>query len=120
MGPGTHVIDKIMNNIKPVDYNDLVAQQHDIDYLTDEEPILSDIQAILNSRSGLNGVALRLGLTIRTVLDILLMPLGLHKYTHFNKSQTGNLAEDRKMQNYLYNKIDRSHLPFTFVNPNTN
>lgn len=58
---------------------------HDIDYLTEEEPIISDIRAMKSAEFNLEGLAMRTGLGIRSVVDALLhiMPL-IPNFTHIN------------------------------------
>lgn len=83
LGPGTDVVGKILSNVGAKSPNDYVAMQHDIDYLSGREPIISDINAILRANNSPDGLALKLGLGSRVVADILAGPF--HKVTHFNK-----------------------------------
>lgn len=71
--------------MQPRSPNDFVALQHDIDYLSGNEPILSDINAIMRGNNSLDGLVLKLGLGARTVADILAGPY--HRITHFNGSK---------------------------------
>jgi hypothetical protein len=72
MGPGTHVVDRVFKRQPPQSHNDLVALRHDIEYLDkNREPILSDIKAIAKSDSTIEGLAMKLGLTTRAIVDTL-------------------------------------------------
>lgn len=93
MGPGTPVVAKILANVQPRSHNDYVALQHDIDYLSSNEPIISDINAMLRGNNDLDGIALKLGLGARVVADILLGPY--HKLSHFNDPNQGDQSEKR-------------------------
>lgn len=49
MGPGTHIIERIINNVQPVNKIDALAQKHDLDYLfatNDSERDAADDRAI--------------------------------------------------------------------------
>lgn len=63
---------------------------------------------------GFDGLALKLGLGFRTILDMALYPFGLHRLTHFNKSYTGNPNDDLALQQRLINKIkgDAFDIPY--------
>ncbi len=101
LGPGTKVVQKIYSGVQPASYNDYVARNHDIDYISNKEPIIADIKAILKSGPGLDGMALRLGLSARALVDFLSLPMPWHKYTHFNKSLTGSDEQDTVLQQEL-------------------
>jgi hypothetical protein len=76
MGPGTHVIDRILKGVAPTSYTDAVALQHDIDYLTDKDPIISDLKAIWLADNTMQGVVMKTGLVARSVVDLLTRPIG--------------------------------------------
>jgi hypothetical protein len=86
LGPGTPVVDKIINNVRPKSHNDYVALQHDIDYLSTDEPLKSDLNAVLRGNNSPDGLALKLGLGGRMIGDLLLGPF--HSISHFNNKNT--------------------------------
>lgn len=73
-GPGTHIIQKILNHVPPVSHTDAIARQHDIDYLisagNSNQALIDDSNAIsrINDVS-LESVAMFLGLTARGVIN---------------------------------------------------
>lgn len=97
MGPGTHVIGNILNDIVPKSKTDAVALIHDIDYLTNEEPIISDFRAMSKAEWDLEGLAMRTGLGIRSVVDALMhiIPF-VPNFTHLNGRTTNdiNMTDD--------------------------
>jgi hypothetical protein len=107
-GPRNSLIWQVMNNVQPKSYTDFVAREHDIDYLTDDEPILADIKAIYKSDWSLPGWIMKLGLGARAIADILLLETPYHKYTHFNSSYTGSKSNDILLQNVLRNHIAKT------------
>lgn len=86
LGPGTPVIQQTNQGTKPTTYADYVAQMHDIDYLTDKEPILSDLKAIANSDNSVGGMLMKGGLIARTVADAVahILPGSENNKTHIN------------------------------------
>jgi hypothetical protein len=70
--------------VQPTSYIDSIAREHDIDYLTDEEPIYSDIRAILKTDNSIQGWAMRLGLTARSLADAVMHLLPFKNFTHIN------------------------------------
>lgn len=76
------------NGIRPVDQADSIAMLHDIDYLTNKEPIISDAKAITRAfaQGGvtLSNLALIAGLSARSALDVLLHKSSLPNVTHIN------------------------------------
>lgn len=101
LGPGTNVIEKILQGVQPNGHNDYVAQQHDIDYLSNNDPLGSDISAIISTDNSPDGLALKLGLGARVVSDLLSRPFGLQQHTRWNKSETGNPKLDHELQDQL-------------------
>lgn len=92
MGPGTHIITNILNGKKPVSETDAIALQHDIDYLTSEEPIFSDLRAIYKSGFDLQGIAMKTGLGLRTIVDALLHTTPfIPNFTHINGRQVNDI-----------------------------
>lgn len=89
MGPGTHVRRRILSGIRPTSQPDWVAARHDVDYLRGGEwnGIAADLKAIIASDYSFQGIVMKLGLGLRTGLDILSMSTPLHKLTHFNGSR---------------------------------
>jgi len=86
MGPGTHVVKRVLGKVKPSSYTDQIALRHDLDYLdNNKEPIVSDIKAIIKTDNSLQSLAMRVGLTTRSIFDILehLAPFGT-RYSHIN------------------------------------
>lgn len=99
MGPGTHVIDNIFKRIKPTSQPDAVALQHDVDYLFDKEPIISDLRAIVRSDNSLQGMTMKIGLGARSIADYLIHTNPVLNYfdinpTHINgRSDTMSLTD---------------------------
>lgn len=69
MGPGTHIVHKIINKIKPTSYNDALALKHDISYLSGGEKYNDDYSAISNSDSTFQGYVMKAGLYARIYID---------------------------------------------------
>jgi len=83
LGPGTHVINRIMSGVEPTSYDDALALRHDIEYLADGEKHHSDYRAYSSaSWSSLEGLALKFGLLGRSVIDKIAHFVG--KEFHFN------------------------------------
>jgi hypothetical protein len=91
MGPGTHIITKILNGVKPNSKTDAIAMIHDIDYLTQEEPIYSDLRAIFQSGFDLEGLVMKTGLGMRSVLDALMHIMPINNITHINGRQYNDI-----------------------------
>lgn len=89
MGPGTHIISNILNEKAPVSRIDAIALKHDIEYLTDGEKYAADLSAIYESSKGfsnpLQALAMRLGLSIRMVGDLITHVIPYAPKLHFNK-----------------------------------
>lgn len=102
LGPGTPVVTNIINRIKPVDRNDAVAMQHDIDYLKGDNRYWSDLKAIFRSQPGFAGMALRLGLTVRMIADMLTAYSPLNGLVRFDRpllEPTNNEALVKVLEN---------------------
>ncbi len=95
MGPGTHVLSRLLRGVKPTSYNDALALKHDIEYLQDGEMFESDLRAAFNSTGGLQGALMKIGLLSRSAIDAFLHLFG-SKF-HLNKRPKG-LSTD------VYNK----------------
>jgi hypothetical protein len=99
MGPGTHIIQRILDAVQPKSHSDALALMHDIDYLIDggdEDKIVAADQRAIDSAKfyTLEGVAMKLGLTIRS---------WLHLKIHDNKfTAIGNLLKMYVKQSKLY------------------
>jgi len=105
MGPGTHIVERLIRGIKPTDPVDAIAMWHDLDYLTDEEPIFSDLRAILRTYSvpfeySGKALAMRLGLTFRSFLDLAEHALGISSVTHLN-------TDFRSRYTDVYNQLQK-------------
>ncbi len=71
LGPGTHVINNVINNIQPVSRTDALALVHDVDYLlanNDQDAISADNRALAVADNSAQGLAMKLGLSIRKSL----------------------------------------------------
>lgn len=68
-GPGTHVVTRILNNDIISNKTDFVTLLHDIEYMGGVKPYRSDMRAIRNSDWSLPGIATKLGLGSRIILD---------------------------------------------------
>jgi len=83
---------------------------HDIDYLSQNEPIFSDIRAIRDNITdwSLNGVALKLGLTARSLLDALyhIAPGLYFNPTHINGRNDDYNMSDEELVMFLRNKAN--------------
>lgn len=67
MGPGTHVITRILRGDKPVAHNDFLAMLHDVQYLqtVGHEPTIPDQLAVVLSDYSVPGLAMKAGLLTR-------------------------------------------------------
>jgi hypothetical protein len=98
MGPGTNIIAKVLAKTKPYNRTDSVAREHDIDYLTNTEPIISDVKAIANSLSHPDSgtLPMLIGLSARSILDMMMHPissLSEDNITHMNTPIYPELVE---------------------------
>jgi hypothetical protein len=114
MGPGTDIVRNIRDGVPPIGPVDYTAQQHDIDYLGNEEPTRSDIKAIINGivkgkDNKLAATAMALGLGSRLISDQMLG--NNHKLTHFNSST----PVDKELQHELYS-MTAYRDPFFWLN----
>lgn len=89
LGPGTPIVSNIINKVRPKSINDAVALQHDIDYLSGENRYWSDLKAIYRSKPGLDGTALRLGLSVRMLLDLITSGTPLNRFVRFDGGPLG-------------------------------
>lgn len=73
MGPGTHIVNKINKRVLPTSYNDALALKHDLQYLAANNKSqlnVSDDLAITAADYSVQGITMKLGLTLRKVLSI--------------------------------------------------
>jgi len=96
MGPGTHIIERINNRIKPTNRTDFVAMLHDVDYLMGSGDYSwtreADDRALSNADWSLGSILMKAGLTTRKVLDL-----------PFNPS-----TKNQKVANRLMSRIKQS------------
>lgn len=110
MGPGTKIITNIYRKIPYINYNDHVALHHDIDYVRANgnfiKTLKADIKAIRSSDQSLSGLALKTGLTIRSILSILTM----NKINFSRTAKTdeeANIIADYLEQQHSKNELER-------------
>lgn len=75
MGPGTHVVKRVLNNTKPNNYVDAVALKHDIDYMVaagDERELTKADNAAISLAPSLSvaGQIMKKGLALRQWFQI--------------------------------------------------
>lgn len=70
-GPGTHIVTRLLRGDIPSNKTDFVTMLHDIDYMGTSTPLSSDIRAIRNSDYSVQGLATKMGLGLRSMLDAL-------------------------------------------------
>lgn len=68
-GPGTHIATRLLNGVLPKNKTDFVTMLHDIEYSGKTNPTQSDFRAIKNSGWDISGIATKVGLIARNVLD---------------------------------------------------
>lgn len=75
MGPGTHLVSNIINDVQFTNHNDHVSLHHDLDFLRangDYQALIdADIKAIRQSDNTFSGLLLKTGLTIRSIVSTL-------------------------------------------------
>lgn len=114
MGPGTHAVKRIMNDVKPNGPVDSIAQLHDVDFLTDDEPIYSDLKAIARAnqvtdyRYQLQASAMKLGLGTRSMVDALLHLTPFPNITHINVRTDNMDMSNEDLRALLLDRIQRS------------
>lgn len=80
MGPGTKVLHKILANERPVSDTDMIAFQHDLDYIHDPSflgKIKADIKAITTDAQPLSVSKLIMNLGLAARIAYSLSPIGL-------------------------------------------
>jgi len=102
MGPGTHIIQNVIDNVQPTNRVDAVTRQHDIDYLrfAGDNPLYADSVAIANSGYTIPGVVAKLGLGAKAVLNQM---TGI--YYHNAPLPGYTLAETRRVGELLHEII---------------
>jgi hypothetical protein len=80
IGPGTHVIHRVLDKIPPIDHDDALALIHDIEYLAYGGVPTAinhiDDHAINNARYTPGGMAMKIGLLFRKTFDLDLAQAG--------------------------------------------
>ncbi len=95
MGPGTRVITNVLEGVKPVNYVDALALQHDIRYLRDGEQFESDLMALAQADYSLQGALMKLGLLSRTAIDVLTHLIPWAPKFHLNANSSRALPEQQ-------------------------
>jgi hypothetical protein len=100
MGPGTHVIERILKQVKPANYVDALALKHDIAYLQSGEQFLSDLEAAWRADYTIEGNLMRFGLLSRTLIDAVTHVLPVLPNFHLNLKQSlpDNVIADLKQR----------------------
>jgi hypothetical protein len=74
MGPGTHVLKRVLNGVQPTTHTDAVALTHDINYLIagndPSKAALADQLAIDRAGYSFQGSVMKVGLTLRYKLAL--------------------------------------------------
>jgi len=104
MGPGTHVVDRVFQGVRPTSQPDSVALQHDIDYLTKEEPIISDLRAIVRSNNSFQGQIMKAGLMSRSIADAFFHMNPIANLLHINPTHINNRTDSLKYTDSELNK----------------
>lgn len=68
-GPGTHFIDKIYGGVEPKNKTDFVTLLHDYQYMYNKGEDEADALAIKNSDYSMPGLATKLGLGMRGIIN---------------------------------------------------
>jgi hypothetical protein len=102
VGPGTHVITKIVNSVMPTSATDAIALKHDVDYLIANdnynEIVRADMRAITQSDFGIQGLLMKLGLSTKLLLGY-----------SFHSSNTPGLSKLIGMRAKNYVKLDEQY-----------
>lgn len=110
MGPGTHIVSKVMNRVKPTSFHDELALQHDIDYLkaAGTSTYDADIKAISKAitRPNLQGLSMAAGLGSKVIYDYLMGPT--NNYALHGRS----IPETRLMGSMLDNIVKANQNAF--------
>jgi len=107
MGPGTHVVRRVLTNTKPVDYVDAIALKHDIDYMVaagDEQALTkADNAAIaLAPNLSVTGQIMRNGLILRQLLGI--KPSYDNRFNHSQTRQIGMRLQQIALDRGLFSE----------------
>lgn len=106
MGPGTHVIKRVLSGIKPINHNDTLALAHDINYLiADGDPKLLQQadQIAINNVHGDGSVPMILGLQMRKILGI------------YNNEHKGTTAQGLELKRIALNNPEFNLKPEYFL-----
>lgn len=116
LGPGTDIVNRVMQGIKPKSFADSTARDHDIDYLISSGSSLGairdDYKAILSNWSNLDldALALKLGLMLRTTGNV----LTFGQLFNYNHPLPGKTPEQTALiGKMLKDKVDyeKTHTP---------
>lgn len=112
MGPGTHAVERILTGVKPTSEVDAIAQLHDIDFLTGDEPIWSDIKAMsrtfgTSNPNSLQATAMRLGLGARSIFDLIEHVFTGSRLSHINVRTDNIPLSDEALRQLLLTKVSR-------------
>jgi hypothetical protein len=94
MGPGTHVIQRVIDNVQPLSHADCLALMHDVDYLiyggNEDDIVAADQRAIDSAQYTLEGVAMKLGLKFRSFFHLAIHETGLREVGELLKQYIKN------------------------------
>jgi len=99
-GPGTHIATRLLNGLLPANKTDFVTLLHDIEYSVKTNPMQADLRAIRKSEWDIPGIATKIGLTMRTLLD---------KITPGSVFRFDNDLKGSKLMMHLYYRIRNIH-----------
>lgn len=83
MGPGTHIITRLLNRVKPINRVDAAAMIHDIEYLN---PFISEYQADANALENAGHdfnplkYVMRIGFTLKNIAGGYKSPTNITQY----------------------------------------
>lgn len=101
MGPGTHLITRLLRGDYPTSYNDALALRHDIEYLADGEKTNSDWAAVVNADYSIQGLAMKLGLSTRILVDKFLHIFGTQFHPNGRTDKLNHIATPLLQQRLL-------------------
>lgn len=109
-GPGTHIVTRLLSSSLPANKTDFVTMLHDIEYMGKSTPLSSDIRAIRNSDYTLQGLATKMGLITRSVIDAL-------PFVNLKFNKPGNVGRSLMMY-VLTSPVYRPLFDKYQINPN--
>jgi len=108
MGPGTHIVNKILNKIRPVSFHDRIALDHDIDYLRNagKSTYEADLKAIklAATRPNLEGISMIAGLGTKVIVDSVIGPTNNAALDNKTIEQTQLIGEE--LAKYVEENLD--------------